>query len=230
MSPEKKFGILFDYNGVLADDEALHENAAAQAVAAYGVNLTSEAYREHCLGRTDRTSFGNLKRAYLRELALVTVADLMDARLRHYQELAAKQNVLYPDAPRVLRELHDAFVLGLVTSSWRAEVIPPLANAGVADYFKTLVALDDITQGKPHPEGYLKGLAGLGLPAQHVVVIEDTKSGVAAGKAAGLKVIALLHTTPRAELTQADHILPALSDLTPAFMQQVLLPADARSA
>ena len=77
----------------------------------------------------------------------------------------------------------------------------------------TLVCADEITRGKPDPEPYLLGAERLGVPPADCVVLEDAPAGIAAGKAAGMTVIALRTTHPAAELTAADALIADLTEL-----------------
>jgi sugar-phosphatase len=74
-----------------------------------------------------------------------------------------------------------------------------------------LVPADEITHGKPDPEGYLRGARLLGVAPEDAVVIEDAPAGIAAGRAAGARVIALTTTHPPAALGEADAIVPTLA-------------------
>jgi sugar-phosphatase len=79
----------------------------------------------------------------------------------------------------------------------------------------SMVTSNDITQGKPHPEPYLKGASLLGLPAAQCVVVEDAPAGIRAGKAAGARVIAFKTTSPVAALREAgaDWIVNNCADI-----------------
>lgn len=76
-----------------------------------------------------------------------------------------------------------------------------------------LVTAADVLVGKPAPDGYLQAASRLGVAPTECVVVEDAPAGVAAGKAAGMRVIAVLGTATAARLAQADLILPALGQL-----------------
>lgn len=65
---------------------------------------------------------------------------------------------------------------------------------------RVLVPVDEITRGKPHPEGYLKAASALNIPAAACVVLEDTRPGIEAGLSAGMQVIGLLTTVPAEKL------------------------------
>ncbi|GII96180.1 HAD-IA family hydrolase [Sinosporangium siamense] len=63
-----------------------------------------------------------------------------------------------------------------------------------------LVSADDVNEGKPNPEGYMMAARALSAEPGDCLVFEDSPSGVAAGASAGARVVALLTTSPRAEL------------------------------
>lgn len=81
---------------------------------------------------------------------------------------------------------------------------------------RQLITADDITQGKPHPEPYLKAANALGFAAVECVVIEDVPAGIRSGKAAGAKVIAFPTTVGRSELINAgaDWVLNNCADIS----------------
>jgi sugar-phosphatase len=74
------------------------------------------------------------------------------------------------------------------------------------------ITAEDVTQGKPFPEPYLKGAALLGKSPADCVAFEDTPAGIMAARAAGMRVIALHTTYPPHELTAADFIVGSLAD------------------
>lgn len=76
-----------------------------------------------------------------------------------------------------------------------------------------LIAADMVAQGKPHPEPYLRGAALLGVAPGECAVVEDAPAGVAAGKAAGCRVIAVLSTHPPETLRAADWRVETLADV-----------------
>lgn len=144
----------------------------------------------------------------------------VDDRTRLAEEALA--DMARPDAPVVwlpgARELVQALTDGrapwavatsgntlLATSSMRkARMTPPAV----------LITSDDVTRGKPDPEPYLRAAELLGVPAQDCVVIEDAPAGVAAGIAAGTRVIAVTHTYGPEVLAAASLVLPSLPRLS----------------
>jgi mannitol-1-/sugar-/sorbitol-6-phosphatase len=88
---------------------------------------------------------------------------------------------------------------------------------------KVLVTADDVKNGKPDPEPYLKGAERLGFPPAECLVIEDAPAGIAAARAAGMKVIGLASTYGVEKLTQADAIIRRFRELSVRMSDSRLL-------
>jgi sugar-phosphatase len=99
----------------------------------------------------------------------------------------------------------------VVTSATRRLAEARLDAVGILP--KTLVAADDITRGKPDPEPYLLGARALGVDPAACVVFEDAPAGLQAGRAAGMRTVALA-TTHRADELDADLVVTDLSALS----------------
>ena len=78
---------------------------------------------------------------------------------------------------------------------------------------RVMVCADEISHGKPHPEGYLTAAAGLGIEPRDCVVIEDAPPGIDAAHAAAMRVIAVSTTYPRRELVAAESVIDRLDQL-----------------
>ena len=101
---------------------------------------------------------------------------------------------------------------GVVTSGSRLLAANRLLYCGLP-VPEVLVTSDDVTHGKPDPEPYLKGAAGLGFAAAECVVIEDAPAGIAAARAAGMKVIGLASTYKVEKLSEADTVIARLGKI-----------------
>jgi sugar-phosphatase len=107
-----------------------------------------------------------------------------------------------------------------VTSCSPALAAARLAACGLAAP-RVCVTADEVARGKPDPEGYLRAAALLGVAASECVVVEDAPAGVAAGLAAGMRVIAVLTSHPRVALAGASAFVPDLTDV-PALAAQLV--------
>jgi beta-phosphoglucomutase len=125
-----------------------------------------------------------------------------------------RKETLFRDQARALHPLSGAveLVRALRAAGWRQAIgsSAPRANItllldvlGLAGQFDAIVSGDDITRGKPDPQGFLLAFERLGVPPARGFVIEDAVAGVQAGKAAGAQVVAVTTTRARADLLAA---------------------------
>ena len=99
--------------------------------------------------------------------------------------------------------------LSVVSGAARSEVETVLDAAGIG-VFEVIVSAEDVTRGKPDPEGYRRALELLGVEAAQSVALEDAPAGIAAARAAGLRCVAVLGTVPPERLDEADEVVPRL--------------------
>lgn len=217
----KPAGILFDYNGVIVSDEPLQKLAMENVLKRYGVELTDEAYVEHSLGRTDRVGLENFKKVFSQLQSIPTEA-LAQEKITEYQHIIKNRSLVYPGIRAVLENLRKHFAVGMVTGSTRSELEFVLGKEQLLQFFEVIITAEDISQSKPNPKGYLKGIASLNLPEGKIVAIEDTSIGIRAAKGAGLKCIAVLHSRPKSELGSADLILPNVTQVRPEVVRKLI--------
>ncbi|HSW99239.1 MAG TPA: HAD family phosphatase [Candidatus Saccharimonadales bacterium] len=202
--------VLFDMDGVLLDSEPLHYEATKRTWARHGHHLTYDEYKRHFGGKTDKEGFTEYGK--LVGMTTAAVRGLLAEKARAYQAVAAG-SAFQPCAGTL--EYIDWLVtqgvpIALVTGSLRAEAELVLRAFRLENAFSALVAAEDVAHGKPHPEGYLKGAAALGVEPEACIVVEDAPSGIAAARSAGMRCIALTTTYDAGELTQAHHIVAQL--------------------
>jgi mannitol-1-/sugar-/sorbitol-6-phosphatase len=193
--------ILFDLDGVLVDSSEVVQRTWNRWAALRGVHEPDLVQRAH--GRrsveTVRAVAPHLDAAREVEwLATVELADLEGI-------------VALPGASSVFQTVTDS-QRAIVTSGGRElarrrleRVRLPVPNV--------LIAAEDVSEGKPSPEGYLQGALRLGRSPSRCVVIEDTPAGVQAGRAAGATVLALSTTFPKEALGGADVVVDSLASV-----------------
>jgi len=131
--------------------------------------------------------------------------------LDRLEAVEARGLVAFPGAAALLAGL-DETRRALVTSCDRAVAILRMTTAGLP-IPSVFVTADDVRRSKPDPEGYLQAACRLEVAPADCLVMEDSPTGLAAGKDAGMRVLAVLTTTPADALTRADALLPSLADL-----------------
>ena len=99
---------------------------------------------------------------------------------------------LFPFAKTTLAQLREMKLpLAVATSSVSASARPLLDRTGIRSLFSVVITGDEVQQGKPHPEIYLRAAKKLGISPEACLVIEDSLAGIAAGKAANMRVAAI---------------------------------------
>jgi beta-phosphoglucomutase len=201
--------VLFDFDGVIADTENVHVAAWQRTFGLMGWLEADETCaraaeiddRAFCAEVFDR-----------RKLDGGDVEGWSDRK----QELTAR---MLADAPRVYRgvaelvgQLKGRARLAVVTTTWRANVEAVLEASGLADAFEFLITKEDVKALKPDPEGYRLAVARLKLPANEVVALEDSPSGLAAARGAGVRVVAIGHRRPVGEWAGGAPFLPDFGD------------------
>jgi len=101
------------------------------------------------------------------------------------------------------------------SSTHRKNITTILGVLGFADLFGGMVTAEDVTQGKPHPDVFLKAAARMGRAPQRCVVFEDAFAGIEAARAGGMKVVGVATTHPAAELAgKVDRVVHRLDELS----------------
>ena len=228
--------VLFDFNGVLVDDEDVHFEAFRRILEVLGVTISHEVYRRY-LGFDDRGTIVALLAHYGRggDVDDGELGRLVARKQRSYALLSGQHPRLGFGARALVLALRAAGArLAIVSGARRAEIDAVLDASSLRDCFDAIVAAEDVTRGKPDPEGYrlararLDAVAGAPLPA---VAIEDAPAGLRAARDAGARCIGLATTCPAAELDGADEIVPSLAALDArALIQSTAGPGAAPTA
>ncbi|MFN3323234.1 MAG: HAD family hydrolase [Bryobacteraceae bacterium] len=178
--------ILFDFDGVLADTEAIHFECWNEILAPYGIRLTWEHYCRSCIGIADRTMIEFLAGQADPPLDPDRLFAEYPAKKALFRERVLTQPPVYTETIDLVKALN-IYGLAVVTSSGRLEVEPVLTAAGLRPYFRAAVFGDDVIRHKPSPEPYLR--AAELLNARCPLVVEDSDAGAASGRAAGFDVL-----------------------------------------
>ncbi len=181
--------LLFDCDGIIADSEAHWNQIDREHLGAYGVPDYAGQFKEHIIG----TSFGHSISFYREQFGIEAPLDEMIA---HRTEVAAKfyaeRIPIYPNTRETLRACRDLNLkMAVATSSVGRLIRPFLVRHDIEQYFDFIVTGEQVENGKPHPDIYLKAAAGVGCDPANCLVIEDALAGLESGRAAGARTVAL---------------------------------------
>lgn len=213
MSTGPEWAAIFDWDGVILDSSRQHEESWALLAREEGLPLPADFFRR---------SLGMKYEQIIPELLGWTrdperVRQLGDRKEALYRELIRRDGVQpLPGAREWLETLRVAGIPCAVGSSTpRANLDCVMDALGLREFFRAIVAAEDVARGKPHPEVFLRAAERLGMPPSRCVVFEDAQVGLQAARAAGMKVVGVATTHPAASLAGADCVVRRLDELRP---------------
>lgn len=207
--------ILFDFNGVIINDESIHEQLIKDILLEENLTLKKGEYQQVCFGSSDRSCLRDLLSRRGRIVSEEYLTQLLHRKAEAYvRELDKIEKLpLYPGLDDLIFQVRSRssasienpphLKLGLVSDAVRKEIESVLNRAKLAEYFQVIIAGDDVNSGKPQPDGYLLAVERLNqkypelnLQPTECLVIEDTPAGIAAAKRAGMQVVGVANTYP----------------------------------
>ena len=217
--------ILFDFNGVIADDETVHVECFCQALQEFGLTLSKTEYYGTYLGMDERTCTVLLLTARDGK-SDVGLAQQIQARKAELFRLhpAAQKPELFPGVIEFVQVARPLCRIAIVSGGRREQIERALRGTEIERAVELIVSAEDCPVGKPDPAIYLLALQRLNdskrplLKPEECLVIEDSKAGIRAGRAAGMPVLALATTYPIEELGEADRVMPSLAAVDPALL------------
>ena len=206
------WGAIFDWDGVIIDSSRHHEKSWELLAQEEGLLLPPDSFRLG-FGRKNQIIIPEIYRWTNDPVEIERIGNRKEAI---YRELMAADHLEpLPGVREWLQALCDAGVPCAVGSSTpRANLDAALARLDIAHFFSTIVSAEDVTLGKPNPEVFLKAAARINRAPGCCVVFEDAHAGIAAARAAGMRVIGIASTHPPEELSQADLAVRSMSELS----------------
>ncbi len=216
--------IIFDFNGVIADDETPHVCCFQQALAEAGLALTKEDYYGAYLGMDERTCTRMLlarRDGTCDEAEVFRIGERKAELFRAHAALHKPE--LFPGVVGFVKAAKGRYRLAIASGGRRAQIDEALSGTKIQCDFDVIVAAEDCPIGKPDPAIYLLARERLnaGHRSEHDIVpceclvLEDSLAGIRSARAAGMRVLGLATTYPLDKLHEADCIIPSLEHLTP---------------
>ncbi|HEY3068138.1 MAG TPA: HAD family phosphatase [Methylomirabilota bacterium] len=203
--------VIFDMDGVLVDSEPLHFESTARVLADLGVRFTAEE-NDRFVGWTDAAMFDALVG---RHRLRVPARDLVARKIAFMLELVHERLPTMAGVPDVPRRLAATGYRLAVASSAAPALIRAVVDAlELSALFVALVSSEEVPRGKPAPDVFLEAARRLAVPAARCLVVEDSRNGLLAAKAAGMACVAIACATTRHhDFSEADWRLGSLTEL-----------------
>ncbi|HEY8377096.1 MAG TPA: HAD family phosphatase [Nannocystis sp.] len=227
--PSLPQALLLDLDGTLVHSETIHAEGLARFCAARGLELT-EHERLFVIGHAWQEIYAELRLADRLGISLAEViAGTIAAKDAMFS--AGLALPVLPGARELVALGHGAEIpVAIVSGSARAEIAQALRVLEVGPLVAFYLGAEDVTHGKPSPEGYLKAAERLGVSPGRCLVVEDSEAGIAAGLAAGMRVLATAAANPppgtpgHQRQESAHRVVPSLAGLQLADLAAVMTP------
>jgi beta-phosphoglucomutase len=204
--------ILFDFNGVIIDDEPIQMQAYQEILRGHEIDLTREWYFD-ALGMDDRTFVQAMFARAKKPLADTVLEKVLTDKTNLHRQMIEDELPLFPGVLTFLKATAREFSLGLISMANRTEVGYVFQRANLTPLFSIIVTAEDASACKPSPECYLAGLTKLNEKRQHerklpllaseCLAIEDSPPGIESARAAGMRTLGITNTVSEAALRAA---------------------------
>ncbi|MFQ5682393.1 MAG: HAD family hydrolase [Candidatus Binatia bacterium] len=221
--------IIFDFNGVLVNDEPIHLELFQKVLREEGITVSEKDYYERYLGMDDRGCFKAVYHDCGRQLSNPSLADLIQRKATYYRETIKNKVAVFPGVKQLVPFLASRFPLAIASGALKGEIKMILDHLDLRQYFRVIVSAEDVNEGKPHPEIFNKALSLINenqsdhpIQPLECLVIEDSKEGLEGAHRAGMKCLAVANSHPAKELNAAEAVVNGLNEVTETFLEQLL--------
>lgn len=210
VSANNKIGVIFDLDGVLVDSGWAHKQAWFALAEKQGLPISDDFFL---------TTFGMTNDRIIPMLlgripSPQQLNQLSDWKERFYRQLISDKLTLDNNVETLLADLkRRGLSLAIGSSAPKANLDLIRRRLRFDKYFDAYVTCEDVTEGKPSPQTFLKAAEKLSIPPSNCVVVEDAVQGIEAAKAAGMAVVAVTTTRTRTDLAKADLIFDTLAEI-----------------
>jgi len=217
--------VLFDFNGVIIDDEHIKLRALRQAFKEQDITMSDDDYFSR-LGMDDVTFVRSVYEQTGRETTDAETKRVVERGNEMHRAEIEESIPLFPGAETFIKALSRRYTLGIVSMSRRDAIDFVLERTGLNQYFSGVISADDVTRPKPEPDCYNEAFFLIdrvrrerrqaSLTPEECLVIEDSPPGVRAARLAGMRVLGITNTVDAAALRTAgaEVVTANLSDWT----------------
>lgn len=221
--------IIFDFDGVVADSEPIHFAVFQRVLGESGFFLSKDEYYAEYLGYDDKGCFAAFLTAHGHAASPATIEALVRRKAAAYMDYIRQHPVIFPGVQTFVHDAAMRYRLAICSGALRHEIEFILEQAGIRNAFEHITSAEDVTHGKPNPEGFLHALHSLNrlsladeVTPDQCLVIEDSIPGVRGAHAAGMKVLAVANTHAIEDLREADAVTRSLAEVKLTDLEQRL--------
>lgn len=215
----KRFqAVIFDMDGVIVDSEPHHKQAFHDTIQDLGYEGLGGLRFEDYVGRSDFELWVDF---VAKHKPPQTMEELLALKRNRVINVMREVQPIFEGLPDLVEKLAVRCPLAVASGSEHVVIEAVLDLKNLRRFFSVVVSSADVKRGKPAPDIFLLTAELLQVPARECWVIEDSKAGVAAGLAAGMKVIAITNTYPAHELRAATHVVRNYEEIEDLLLEDL---------
>jgi HAD superfamily hydrolase (TIGR01509 family) len=206
--------VIFDMDGVMIDSEPIHSLTFESVVREYGNHpILGDTGIIQQPGLSEKE---NWQAIMARHGFAADIMTLSEKRGRAFAELISNTDIMQKGLIALLNLLKlSTTKMAIASSSSTININVVLQVLKITHYFDAIISGDSVPRGKPFPDVFLEAARQLHIAPENCVVLEDSQTGVMAGKAAGMKVVAIpSRYTQQQDFSMADLVIYSLDDIT----------------
>jgi len=223
--------VVFDFDGVITDSEPAHFEAFRRTLKSIGVNLSWEQYCKTYLAYTDREAVQNALRDMQIQPTPEAIDELVEKKRIEFAKFLESNLKILPGVPELLQNLQkNQIPCGICSGAIRSEIDFVLRQTNLHEFFRFIVAADDVRRSKPDPEAYLLSMK-IGsefcnhdkeLESLECIAVEDSVGGIRSAKAAGMVCLGVTNSYAADQLRQADIVVDKLTVVDTDFLKKLV--------
>ena len=212
--------IIFDCDGIIADTEPLHFQALRTTLADENISLSESEYYQDYLSFDDKGCFVKAFAKSSQTISSQKINELILRKAGYFEPILKVNLQIFPGVADFVKQAASLYPLAIASGARHQEIEAILQHAKLSDYFRFIISTEDVQQGKPHPESFLKACELLNNTGHELIeplnclVIEDSIHGVQAAHAAGMLCLAVTNSYGKAQLSNADLVVESLETLS----------------
>jgi HAD superfamily hydrolase (TIGR01509 family) len=218
MTANKPRAFIFDMNGTMIDDMPYHIRIWWKIVHSLGSPLTLDEVKAECYGKNSEV----LERIFPGRFTDAE-KDALEVKKEHlYQDEYRTEMKLIPGLDHFLAAAKENnIVMSIGTAAIHFNVDFILDGLNIRHYFKAVVAADDVTLSKPHPETFLNCAVLMGIDPAACIVFEDSPKGVETAANAGMQCVVLTTMHTADEFAQYSNVICIIEDYSDKKLEQL---------
>ena len=190
--------------------------------------LTARQYYSDYLAFDDSGCFRKAFSTLGKSLSSEQLETLITRKASLFEPTLKARMSFFPGVKDLIQAAHERYTLAIASGARRQEIDIILRAGGLAPYFQIVIAAEDVSHSKPHPEAFITAYEGMqharsaSLTPGECLVIEDSVSGIKGAKAAGMWCLAVTNSYPREQLLHADFVVSSLQGLSIPMVERLL--------